>query len=136
MESRLKIKNVEFLICLNKLNLHIDVYRELEKLVYGNKPLDQINKFKIILKERGSNYLISLIEKNVLKQKTINLKQDQKRKNIKESMIENYVIKNNKGKSFLKKLNLQFFLKNIPNKYIKIKNGDIEEISDYNNNRK
>lgn len=128
MDTCFKIKNLEFLKCLSYIDRlkDIEVYRFLEKLIY-NEHTEEIKK-NCISKLKNSTELefINYVKKLTHKKQINEIKH--KRKNIKENMLENYVIRNNKNKKFLQELNLKIFFKTIPNKNIIIEDGDIVDI--------
>lgn len=124
-----KIKNLEFLLCLEKINRveELELYKFLEKLIYDEISKPKIETYKSKLNSLGVENFIKNIREEIYKktsQKDLKLK----RKNIKESMLENYVIKNQKSQEFLKELNLKILLKIIPNKNIIVEDGDIVDI--------
>lgn len=123
-----KIKHFEFLFCFEK-NLDYKIYKFLENLVYGNICTNEINTFKSLLNEKGKTVFLENIQKIAcVGNKTNESDSVTKRKNIKDCMIKNYVIRSGNDKEFLKNLNLKIVLKLIPNKNIKIKNGEIVDI--------
>ncbi|QIH04857.1 hypothetical protein [Dasineura jujubifolia toursvirus 2a] len=145
----LKIQNPEFLICFSfiKKTDFVYLYREVENIVLGNISNKDLFLYKKQLKQLGPEEFISNLEKKI--KEDINSKcssyngkiQNQqntnntatnfsstKRKNVKDNMIENYVIKNNKGEQFLKELNIKLFLKIINSKNIIIENGDVIDV--------
>lgn len=126
--AQFMIKNIEFIECFSEIDKtkDIEVYRFIEKLVYGEIPQEKVNAFSKQLKEVGIINFVNTVKSTIPKLVFNDIKN--KRKNIKENMIENYVIKNNKNKKFLQDLNLKIFLKTIPNKNITIEDGDIIEI--------
>lgn len=121
------IKNITFLKCFNYIEKSKDIqtYRLLENLLYEENK--EINiKYSTLLNSIGIiEFLNVLKSKNIHKSVYIN---PSKRKNIKENMIEDFVIKNKKGVDYLKELNIKFFLKNIPNKNIVLQNDNIIDV--------
>jgi hypothetical protein len=121
----LKFKNFEFIPCILHSQMKLEVYKILEKLIYGELGLKITESYKNILENKGPDSLIYEISRSIGEEPKENLKL--KRTNIKD-MLENYVIRNKKGQDFLKALNLKILLKIIPNKNLIVKNGDIVDI--------
>lgn len=128
MDYYFKLHNVDYISCLKKIDRvkDIELYKFIEKLIYNEHPkeIEKIcrEKFKTQTEDEFINFIKQKTIKKIKKDSTI------KRKNIKENMLENYVIRNNKDKKFLQELNLKIFLKTIPNKNIIIEDGDIVDI--------
>lgn len=125
------IKNTEFLKCFDYIdpNKDIEIYRIMEEVVYGVHK--NVEKYKNLLVSLGHEQFILNIKKSInsgTRKQTINEQTTKKRKNIKENMLENFVIKNNKGKNYLNHLQMYIFFKNISNKNITIVDGDIIDI--------
>lgn len=120
----LSIKNIEFLPCFNYIEKceEAHLYDFIQENIY-NKNQKQL----VQLKELGPEKYVENLRKTLPKKK--NLQETNIRKNIKESMIENYVIRNKQSKTFLQELNIKIFLKIISNKNIIIENGEITKIN-------
>lgn len=123
------IKNFEFLRCLLVVDRikDFELYKFIEKLLYGKICDKKTELYKEKLKETTTEDFLKILKKNhqiINNQKELKIK----RKNIKESMLENYVIKNKLSQQFLKELNMKILLKIIPNKNIIVENGDIIDI--------
>lgn len=128
LDTIFNVKNKEFIECLQYVDRTDDIqlYRTIEKLLYGEckkefmrdslQTVHDIGCKMFVESLRTKFFVLSPCDKKI------------KRKNIKENMIENYVIKNKKNKQCLNELNFKIFLKTIPNKNIIVKNGDIVNI--------
>lgn len=119
------ITNIEFLPCFNFIdkNKDIEVYRFLEKIIYTT----DVNSEKKLLENLGIEEYINHL-KTQYKPKKCTENSVLKRKNIKENMIEDFIITNKKGKEYMKFLNSKIFLKNIPTKNIIVENNKIIDI--------
>jgi hypothetical protein len=120
MAFHFNIKNPEYLDCFERVDKakQVAVYRFIESLLYttnGSNPGMDIDA------------IISLASTPVCSA-VATRKPAPKRRNIKDSMIENYVIRNNKGQDFLKQLNVKLFLKSLCPKDIHIEDGEISMI--------
>lgn len=121
-------KHIDFIECLAYINRDTDMklYRFIEKLVYEEIPKDKITSFKSLLKNVGVEKFVNTVKNTIPVSPEKNVKY--KRKNIKENMLENYVIRNKRDKKFLQELNLKIFLKMIPTKNITVDDGNIVDI--------
>lgn len=124
-----KIKNFEFLVCLTFVNRieELEVYKFIEKLLYGDMTKSELDLYKEMINTKNiTEFMLYIKQNHSLKpcQKDVKIK----RKNVTESMLENYVIKNQLSQQYLKELKFKILLKIIPNKNIIVKNGDIIEI--------
>lgn len=120
----LSIKNAEFLPCFNYIEKceEAHLYDFIQENIY-KKNQKQMAK----LKELGPEKYVDNLRKTLPKNKDHS--EPNIRKNIKESMIENYVIRNKQSRTFLQELNIKIFLKIISNKNIIIENGEIIKIN-------
>lgn len=127
MCDQFAIQNYEFLECAAQVDpsKETSLYRFLESIITGKARKDVIDKNLEILKKIGVNEYLKFLRENISEKETVS---SPKRKNIKDGMIENYVIKNKKDRKFLQDLNFKIFLKIIPTKNIKIQNGNIVDI--------
>lgn len=122
------IKNFKFVSCLNFIdkNSEIEIYKYFEKIIYDELPLNNFSVISKKLDELGIEEFVKVVRSTI--PECVNKTLNAKRKNIKENMLENYVIRNNKNQQFLQELNLKISLKTIPSKNIIIKDGDIIDI--------
>lgn len=127
MCDQFAIQNFEFLECAENVDptRETSLYRFLENIITGNAREDIIQKNAETLRKIGIKEYLKFLRENISEKENTS---EPKRKNIKDGMIENYVIKNNKDKKFLQDLNFKIFLKIIPTKNIKIQNGNIVDI--------
>lgn len=128
LDNIFNVRQKEFIECLQYVDRTEDIqlYRTIEKLLYGkcNKEFTRLSLQTI--REIGCEMFVESLRTKFCVSSPCEKKI--KRKNIKENMIENYVIKNKKNKQCLNELNFKIFLKTIPNKNIIVKNGDIVNI--------
>lgn len=119
------ITNIEFLPCFNFIDKDkdIEVYRFVEKIIYETDVISE----KKLLENLGLEEYINHLKTQYKPKKYVE-NTGLKRKNIKENMIEDFIIKNKKGKEYMKFLNSKIFLKNIPTKNIIVENNKIIDI--------
>ena len=128
LDTIFNIKHKEFIECLKYVDRTEDIqlYRTIEKLLYGDCTKEFTKLSLQTIHDTGCELFVDSLRNKFCVSSPCDKKN--KRKNIKENMIENYVIKNKKNKQYLNELNFKIFLKTIPNKNIIVKNGDIVNI--------
>lgn len=124
-----KVKNIEFLKCLEKINRlrDIDLYRFIEKLIYGELSQNEMKMYKDSIKKLGVDEFLKYI-KHSNQPKCTHSSLKVKRFHITSLMLENYVLFIEESQQFLNDLKLKVLLKIIPNKNIIVKNGEIVNI--------
>lgn len=120
-----EIQNTDFLECFNYINRVEDMqlYRYLEDIVLNVKTASKSDID--LLQTLGHS---RFVEEKRKKYHKIDEFSKSSRKNIKDNMLENYVIRNNKDKKFLQELSFKIFLKNILPRNIIVEEGEIVEI--------
>jgi len=124
-----KIKNIEFLKCLEKINRlrDIDLYRFIEKLIYGELSQNEMEMYKDSIKKLGVDEFLKYIKQQI-QPKCTHSSLKVKSYHIASLMLENYVIFIEESQQFLNDLKLKVLLKIIPNKNIIVKNGEVVNI--------
>nr|UOX61026.1 MAG: hypothetical protein DiTV3a_F3ORF1 [Diabrotica toursvirus 3a] len=123
------IKNPEFILCLNFVtkSSNINLYRFIEKILYGDITSSEEKNYKREIILMGPlNFCKKYQEIYFTREETLPL--ISVRKNVKDIMLENYVIRTNKTLEYLKMLKLKIMLKTISSKNIIIDKGHIVDI--------
>lgn len=130
---KFQIKNPEFLPCVMFIDKSTDIklYRLVEKIIKGDIDNKRMFEYKSKLKNLGpckfTDFLRCYFNPPQYNETP---ETSNRRKNIKDNMIENYVIRNNLGENYLKQLNIKLLIKSVNSKNIIIKDGSIITITD------